>query len=109
MKAKKIVSIVCFTLSCILLAAFLGAFALFLVKTSATALSFAEAAKNFLLLMVNLAYAVAWLAFAVACAGVSIKLSQSERMRKYAKRLFVAEMLLFFVTAGVIATMYVIV
>ncbi len=109
MKAKKIISVTCMTLSCVLLAAFLAAFILFLVMTSANAPSFAEAAKNILLFMIEIAFAVVWLAFGIAFAGVAIKLSQSDRMQKYAKRLFVAEMVLFFVTAGVIATMYVIV
>lgn len=109
MKAKRIASAVCFVLSCVLLAAFLTVFVLFLVQTSQTAPSFAEAAKNILLFMIEIAYAVVWLAFGIAFAGVTIKLSQSIRMQKHAKHLFVAEMILFFVTAGIIATMYVVV
>lgn len=109
MKAKRIASIVCFVLSCVLLAAFLIVFVLFLVQTSQTAPSFAMAAKNILLFLIRIAYTVAFLAIGIAFAGVSIKLSQSIRMQKNAKRLFVAEMILFFVMAGIIATMYVVV
>ncbi len=109
MKAKKIASVTCFALSCILLAAFLTVFVLFLVTTSKNAPSFAEAAKNVLLFLIRIAYTVAFLAVGIAFAGVAIKLSQTERMQTYAKRLFVSEMVLFFVMTGVIATMYIVV
>ena len=109
MKAKKIASVICFVLSCLLLVAFLTVFVLFLVMTSKTAPSFAMAAKNILLFMSSISYTVVFLAVGIAFAGVSIKLSQDNHMQKKAKRLFIAEMILFVVVACVIATMYVIV
>lgn len=109
MKIKNAVSVTCFAVSCALLAAFLTVFVLFLVRTSVTAPSFAEAAKNVLVFMVKIAYSVAFLAFGVVFAGIAIKLSQDERMRKRSRRLLVAEMVLFLITAGIIASMYVII
>lgn len=109
MKVKKIAFYLCFVLSCLLLVTFLTVFVLFLVQTSKTAPSFALAAKNVLLFLSSISYTVAFLAFGIAFAGVSIKLSPNERMRTNAKRLFVAEMVLFFAAAGVTATMYVVV
>ena len=109
MKATKIASTACLVISCILLLAFLTVFVLFLVQTSQNALSFAEAAKNILLFLSNIAFSVSFLAFGVVFAGVAIKLSPLAQLKKYAKRLLILEMALFFVTAGVIATMYVIV
>ena len=108
MKVKKIASVACFVISCLLLLAFLAVFVLFLVQTSKNALSFAEAAKNILLFMTNVAFSVAFLALGVAFSGVTIKLSPSASVQKYAKRLLIAQMVLFFVTAGIIATMYVV-
>lgn len=106
-KVKKIISLVCVVLSVLLLGLFGYSFATFLISTAEEALSFAEAAKNFLLFLASAVTTFGTLCMGAAFAFVSAFLGEG-KLRKAARGLLVFQLVLLFFFLVVLVSMNII-
>ena len=106
-KAKKIFSVLCMVLSVLFLGLFGYSFVTFLISTAEESLSFAEAAKNFLLFLASAFSSFGMLCMGAAFAYVSAFLGEG-KLRKAAKGLLVFQLVLLFFFLVVLVSMNII-
>jgi hypothetical protein len=105
---RKIIYIVCLSLSAALLVWFGVQTILFLLNTAERYQSFGEAVKQFLLFVITAAEPMAILAFSVVLSGVGIKLSASSEQKKLARGVFIGEMIILALYALILLSMFVV-